>query len=239
MERDEFLDIPYSSPVKITRETIKRALAEAASKYARGKLVDIGCGTKPYEPLFRPFVETYFGVDFEGPAESNYGSATRADLYADCTATGLEAGSFDTLVSTQVMEHILDTAKYLAECHRLLRPGSFGIFTVPFAWQCHAEPYDFYRFTRYALDELFRRHGFEMVELRNLEGGYATLLQTRIVSQFLHTEKMAPWARKWRGLQRRVLVPWLNWKGLHLDRAFWNEKLCLNYFVVVRKVGPT
>jgi hypothetical protein len=94
----------YRLPIKITATLLRAELEQVANQYAQGRLVDIGCGPKPYEPIFSPYVTDYFGVDWEGASELHYGSATMADLYADCTNTGLDSESFDTLLSTQVME---------------------------------------------------------------------------------------------------------------------------------------
>jgi SAM-dependent methyltransferase len=146
--------ISYRSPIKITATLLKASLEQVAKQYAQGSLVDIGCGTKPYETVFSGYVTDYFGVDWEGASEVHYGAATKADLYADCTNTGLISESFDTLLSTQVMEHIYDTHAYLRECYRLLKKGGVGIFSVPFVWETHAEPFDYYRFTRYSLEAL-------------------------------------------------------------------------------------
>src|SRR5689334_12693616 len=99
----------YWSPIKIASELLWAKLEQVASLYAKGRLVDVGCGTKPYESLFTPYITEYVGVDSEGSSGLHYGSATRADVYTDCTNTKLEAESFDTLLSTQVIEHIYDT----------------------------------------------------------------------------------------------------------------------------------
>lgn len=224
----------YWSPVKITTELARRALAEAAPKYARGRLVDLGCGARPYEALFKPHVTSYFGVDFGATAGLHYGEATRADLLVDGTSTNLPAASFETLLCTQVLEHVYDTQAFLAECHRLLAPGGRAIFTVPFLFQCHAEPNDFYRFTPFALRRRFEEAGFFIAELKPLGGAYAALVQARILALHTREIKSLPYraARKAVNLAR---IPLLNWKALRLDRLFWNEKLCLNYLVVAAK----
>ncbi len=234
METTPASDRSYWSPMKITRETIDRSLAAAASKHARGRLLDLGCGTKPYEALFAPFVDSHFGVDFGGTTELHYGHATRADLLVDGTDTKLPSGSFETLLCTQVLEHVFETREFVAECHRLLAAGGVGIFTIPFVWQCHAEPNDFYRFTRYGIQRIFEEQGFKVLELSPAGGAYAAILQARITS--IHCRELT-------GLPRRIvrkfwnfaLIPFLNWKALHLDRFFWNDKLCLNYLLIVSK----
>jgi SAM-dependent methyltransferase len=226
--------ISYRSDIKITNELLWSGLKQAAKSYASGRLVDIGCGTKPYEQHFLPYVTQYFGVDWEPAAGVHYGSDTRADLFADCTDTKLEAESFDTLISTQVMEHIYDTHAYLRECNRLLKKGGVGIYTVPFVWQTHAEPYDYYRFTPYSLEKLFEQHGFAIEKIEPLGGAYAAVIQTKIISIYCRPSGFLPY-RIFRTIRNAFMIPLLNYMALRLDRLFWNGKLCLNYLVVVRK----
>jgi SAM-dependent methyltransferase len=234
VQKYEFINISYWSIIKICHQNLLNGISIAAQKYANGKLIDIGCGMKPYEKIFTPYICSYFGVDFAATVESNYGSFTKADLFADCTDTKLEAESFDTLLSTQVMEHIYDTKKYIAECFRLLKNGGTGIFTIPQTWQCHAEPYDFYRFTKHSLERLFLEQGFKILELRPLEGAYAAIIQTKIVSVYFRKRKHII-SKLLREFFRFVILPVLNLKALLLDKMFWNDKLCLNYILVVRK----
>lgn len=234
MDNSQPVSRSYWSPTKIADELAFRCLAEAAPKHARGRLVDLGCGEKPFEALFAPHVASHFGVDFGATSLLHYGPATRADLLVDGAETKLPAGSFDTLLCTQVLEHVFDTEAFLAECHRLLSKGGKGIFTVPFLWQCHAEPNDFYRFTRHGLEKLFVERGFRVVELRPIGGAYAALIQTRIVSIHCREVRSLPY-RVLRKAWNFLLIPFLNWKALHLDGLFWNDKLCLNYLLVVAK----
>lgn len=226
--------VSYHSDVKIASEFLWAGLARAAVSHAEGRLVDLGCGTKPYEQLFLPHVTQYFGVDWEGASSAHYGSSTRADHYADCTDTKLEAESFDTLLSTQVMEHIYDTHAYLRESNRLLKKGGTGIFTVPFVWPTHAEPYDYYRFTQFSLERLFEQHGFVVEKIEPLGGAYATLMQMKITALYCRPSQNLPY-RIFRTIRNAVMIPIINFMALRLDRMIWNEKLCLNYAVIVRK----
>ena len=231
---DEFINISYCSPTKIARHNIVMAMCYAADKYARGNMIDIGCGNKPYQPIFQPFVDTYYGIDYLPTAAVNYGKNTKADLFVDCTDTKLESNKYDTILSTQVIEHIYDTQKYIVECHRLLKRGGIGIFTIPFLWQCHAEPCDYYRFTKYAIETQFREQAFEILELRPLEGAYAAIIQTKIVSLYLMPTKY--WViRLFQRILLMIYVPILNYLALHLDKYLYNDKLCLTYLLIVRK----
>jgi len=230
---DNFINISCWSEVNITRHNILKGL-KSAVKYASGRLIDVGCGTKPYESLFAPVVGSYLGVDYPQTMETNYGAQTKADIFAECLNTGLPDCSFDTLLSTQVMEHIYDTREFIRECNRILVPGGIGIFTIPFVWQCHSEPYDFYRFTKYSIRRLFSESGFEVLKIENLEGAYATLIQARIVS-LLAREHMNLFVKIICRLRNLLLIPYLNYKAIHLDRVFYSDKMCLNYLLIVRK----
>lgn len=231
---DEFIKISYFSPTKISRQNIVMAMCYAAQKYASGNMIDVGCGSKPYQPIFQPYVDTYFGVDYPPTATVNYGEKTKADLFVDCTDTKLEANSYDTILSTQVIEHIYDTKKYVAECYRILKKGGIGIFTIPFLWQCHAEPFDYYRFTKYAIERHFREQAFEILELRPLEGAYAAIAQTKIVSLYSMPAKylLTQLIRK---ILLLIYVPILNYLAFRFDKYLYNDKLCLTYLLIVKK----
>lgn len=114
--------------------------------------------------------------------------------------------------------------------------GGAGIFTVPFVWQTHAEPFDYYRFTEFSLDKLFTQHGFVIEKIEPLGGAYAALVQTKIISIYCRPSRFLPY-RIFRTLRNAVMLPILNFMALHFDRWLWNGKLCLNYLVIVRKPG--
>ena len=207
----------------------------AAPKYAKGKLIDIGCGLKPYEEIFRPFVSSYFGVDYKPSAESHYAGQTTADLDADYTYTGLDGDSFDTLLSTQMMEHVNDTNRYVKECRRLLKQGGMAIFTIPMSWRSNAEPHDYHRFTRYSLEKVFTENGFAVVELREVEGAFATTIQHLVVflSNRLGCKNIV--LRVVRKILSVTLFSGLNYLALKFDKTFWDEKFCPTFLLVVQK----
>lgn len=234
---DGFLKIPYWSPVKITRENLKRGLSYSRTKYAKGSLVDLGCGVKPYKAMFERVVEHYYGVDLKITAEKNYGEATKADLFADITNTGLPSEQFDTVFSTQALEHISDPKKLISEVVRLLKDGGICIMTIPMVWQLHSEPFDYFRFTKYGIKELFENNGLSILELFPLEGAYAALKQTKIVSLYLHCKKSNNFIEFCRKIRNLICIPLLNFLALKFDKIFYNDKLCLNYLVIAKKMA--
>ena len=96
-----------------------------------------------------------------------------------------------------------------------MKKGGIGIFTTPFLWQCYAETYDFYRFTRYSIQRLFSESGFEVLEIENLEGAYATLIRDRL-AYLLGREHNNLCIKIICRLRNLLLVPYLNFKALNL-----------------------
>ena len=64
--------------------------------------------------------------------------------------------AFDTVLCTEVLEHSPEPALLIAEIERVLEPGGKLIATVPFSARVHYAPYDYHRFSKYALAGMFR-----------------------------------------------------------------------------------
>ncbi len=159
----------------------RRLLLESLQKLSRhalrGRLLDVGCGRKPYHALFADHVESYWGVDFPVTMVNSYKSATQADAFANCLELPFQNDSFDTVLSTQVLEHVPDPRLLIAEMARVLRPGGVLILSAPMTWPLHEEPYDFYRYTTYGLKNLLHSNRFTVIEEIQRGGTILTLAQ--------------------------------------------------------------
>jgi SAM-dependent methyltransferase len=150
-----------------------QALERAASQYLKGKMLDIGCGIKPYADMMRPFVTEHIGVDYEGSLHSK----DNVDLLGTAYNIPAPDASFDSAICTSVLEHLEEPEQALRECYRVLKSGGVAIYSVPFIWHLHEEPRDFYRFSKYGLDYLFTKVGFEIIEINALSGFWGTFGQ--------------------------------------------------------------
>jgi SAM-dependent methyltransferase len=150
-----------------------RELARCGGQYLSGRMVDIGCGTKPYQKLLAPFVTEHVGVDREQP----FNAAARVDMVGSAYAIPAGDASFDCAISTAALEHLAEPEQALRECRRILKPNGIAVYTVPFFWHVHAAPWDFYRFTHFGLRHLFEKAGFEIIELKALSGFWVTFGQ--------------------------------------------------------------
>ncbi len=148
-------------------------LKQYASKYLSGRLIDIGCGTKPYKDLLAPYITGHIGIDHEETLHDK----SNIDRFGTAYDLPAEDGEFDSAICTAVLEHLEEPELALKECHRILKRGGVVIYSVPFIWHLHEEPRDFYRFSKYGLKYLFEKVGFEIIEIKALSGFWVTFGQ--------------------------------------------------------------
>jgi len=203
-----------------------RNLKEFAEKYVTGRLIDIGCGTKPYRELLKTYVTEHVGVDHS----ETYHIKDNIDLIG--TAYDIPTGdsSFNTALCTAVLEHLEEPEKALRECYRLLVPGGYALYSVPFIWHLHEEPRDFYRYTKYGLKYIFEKTGFEIVEIHPLSGFWVTFGQLLVYNIY----------RFHRGpLRYFPIIPAIGILiqvfSLILDKADKTSQWTWMYFVIARK----
>ncbi len=204
----------------------QKHLLECARIYLSGRMIDIGCGSKPYRELLAPYVDEHVGVDHQATLHDK----SQIDLMSDCYSIPVADGSFDSAVCTAVLEHLEEPEQALRECHRVLKEGGTAIYTVPFIWHLHEEPRDFYRFTKYSLQYLFDKTGFDVVELRALSGFWVTFGQLLVYN--MHRCNRGP--LKW---LRIIDVIGLVMQGAAylLDCVDKKERWTWMYLVVARK----
>ena len=166
-------------PRWIHRVHLEAALGDLAAR-ADGLLLDVGCGLRPYERLFAGRIRRYVGADWPGHADR-----ARPDVVADALALPVRSGVVDTLLATELMEHLPSADRFLEEAARVLRPGGTLLLTVPFLEPLHEEPRDFFRFTPHGLRALLERHGFACDLVRG-RGGWWSVALGSFVSQALY-----------------------------------------------------
>ncbi|WP_416437476.1 class I SAM-dependent methyltransferase [Phnomibacter sp. MR] len=170
-----------SHPLYLTRRVLLESL-ESHAVSLNGKLLDFGCGAKPYQSLFS--VDQYIGVDFQGEGHDH--SNEQIDVYYDGKTLPFDNESFDSIFSTEVFEHVFNLSEMLKELNRVLKPGGQMLITCPFAICEHEQPNDFARYTSFAIRHLLQEHGFEVVHQEKLGTAVQALWQMRITYWNLH-----------------------------------------------------
>ena len=134
---------------------------KALGSYVKGKVLDIGCGTKPYESVYA--ADQYVGLEYDTPENRE---RKNADYFYDGNKFPFNNEEFDTAVANQVFEHVFNPNEFLFEINRILRVNGMLLITVPFVWDEHEQPRDFARYTSFGLSALLQKSGFEIVEHR-------------------------------------------------------------------------
>lgn len=156
------------NPFYLSRRELAAAIEEDA-QLMKGRLLDVGCGTMPYKRLFTS-AEDYVGMEING-------SSKKADVYYDGRSFPFKDAEFDSILSTQTLEHSFHPEEFVRECARTLKPGGLFLLTVPFMWNEHEAPFDFARYSSFGLKALLERNGFEILKRRKLCQGPLAIAQ--------------------------------------------------------------
>jgi SAM-dependent methyltransferase len=132
------------------REPLARWLEEEGRGVRGLRVLDVGCGVKPYYPYFAS-ADAYVGVDV--------GGNPNADLEGSVEALPVEDGAYDVVLCLQVLEHVDDPDRAVRELHRVTRPGGRVLASTHGTQVYHPHPGDHWRWTHTGLERLFARNG--------------------------------------------------------------------------------
>lgn len=163
----------FYNPSFIIRKSLFKAIRDYAH-YMRGRMLDFGCGSRPYENLFS--VDEYIGVDIVACGHDHCDS--KIDAYYDGNHIPFPDKHFDSVFSSEVFEHIFNPDEILSEIFRVTIPGGRFLLTTPFIWEEHEAPYDFARYTSFGLEQLLSRHGFRLIKQKKTTTSLETIIQS-------------------------------------------------------------
>ncbi len=197
-----------------TKEVIKYAL-----KFIKGRTLDLGAGQAKYKPLIEQAADEYVTFDLV-PGKN-------IEVVGEITATGFPNESFDTIICTQVFEHIPVPWQAVKEIGRLLKSGGIVILTAPFLCPYHADPCDYFRYTPEGLTSLLKNEGFEIVEADSYGRMFLTL------AEFFRLSFFSPYKKKRWGSNR--LMNLINRWARFLNQFSQNQSIYAASYVVARK----
>jgi SAM-dependent methyltransferase len=174
---------------RLVADLVAEFYGRAFATHARGRLLDMGCGKAPFFEAYRSHVSTVECIDWvQGPHGSDY-----LDQACDLTGTIPYAdGSFDTILLSDVLEHLPEPMNCWLEMNRLLDTGGKVLLNVPFYYQIHEAPHDYYRYTEFALKRFAEASGFKVEELTSIGGALEVLAD--LTAKLLAGVKLAPLA---------------------------------------------
>jgi SAM-dependent methyltransferase len=143
---------------------------ERALPYARGQLLDVGCGSMPFAELFEGRVSRYWGTDLQGSPDLG---APRPVAYSRAEALPFRDRSFDTLLALAMFTYLPEPRRMLDEAHRVLRPGGTLLLECLQMGPLYPRHVDYYRYTRHGAAYLLQASGFEPLEFIVVGGLWA------------------------------------------------------------------
>lgn len=157
------------------RILLKKYIQQFGS-YITGKMLDVGAGeTDRYARYFKYSERVTTDVQ---PGEN-------VQVVAEAHDMPFDNASFDSVVCTQVLEHVPNQWKVVAEIGRVLKSGGYALISVPQTAELHEEPHDYWRYTKYGLIQLFTENGFDIVGIEQ-EGGFYTLMAQQRIHYCIH-----------------------------------------------------
>lgn len=216
--------------------SIANAILSFSKSLPHGKRVlDVGCGLRPYEDFFSH--TSYIGIDVESSGRANSGK--RVDYFFDGINIPLTSNSFDAVICTEVLEHAINPDALLIEINRVLKPGGKLFLTVPFMWGLHELPYDFRRYTSVGIQSIIEKSNFRVLNFSKLTTGVSAIkmLISSETSNFINNIA----AQNFRNTFRFRLIMWLQNKLLTLIYLMWNnilifDRIYIDNLVIAEKI---
>lgn len=176
------------NPFFIIRKGIYRGIEKKAN-IVSGRVLDFGCGSKPYKSLFN--YDQYIWIDIEiswhKHDASGIGQNTSdVDVYYDWRKIPFEDNSFDAIFSSETFEHIFNLPEILLELNRVLIKDWVMLITIPFVWEEHEIPFDFWRYSRYGIEDVLAKAWFTVTSIDATTNYVETIFQLT-TNYLLHT----------------------------------------------------
>ena len=197
-------------------------------QHAKGKLLDLGCGKVPLYIAYKDYVSDNICVDWENTLHKN----EYLDFECDLTkALPFTDGEFDTIILSDVLEHIPEPEDLWKEMSRILSIGGKVIMNVPFYYWLHEQPHDYYRYTKFALQRFVEGSGLRLIQLDSI-GGTPEIMADIFAKNILHVPKI--------GRPLAMFAQWLTMSfistkfGKKVSEAN-NDIFPLAYFLIAEK----
>lgn len=142
-------------------------------EFAHGKLLDLGCGKAPLYATYSPLVDDAILADWANSLHEN----KLLDVECDITKKlPFNDSEFDTIILSDVLEHVPNPIDLTLELKRILKPGGLVLMNVPFMYWVHEAPYDYHRYTEFMLRKMVEDANMRVIKLDAIGGGWVVLI---------------------------------------------------------------
>jgi SAM-dependent methyltransferase len=194
-----------------------------------GKLLDVGCGDKPYQVWLNLDKVKHIGIDIYPSSQADF-------VIENDQNYPFENNYFDIVLCTQVLEHTGNINNTLKEIRRILQQGGLLILSVPFIYNQHGAPSDYRRFSIYGIENLLKKN-YEFLEVKS-QGGIGSTTGLLLLNWIQQNMNLYKPTRLLKGLLLPVWIIFcllINVLGYLLDKFDKTNSFYSNVFAVVRK----
>lgn len=161
----------FLNPFYLARKGLRESILEVRNEI-QGSLLDVGCGMQPYKDFFQ--ISSYTGMEIDNEMSRKRNSA---DIFYDGITFPVEDNSYDSILMSQVLEHVFEPDLFLKEVHRSLKPGGKALITVPFIWDEHEQPWDYARYSSFGLKHILKKHNLQIISYKKINPGLSAICQ--------------------------------------------------------------
>ena len=213
---------------RLVADLTAEAYSNNLRQHTKGKLLDLGCGKVPLFSAYKDYVTDNICVDWKNTLHKN----VHLDFECDLTQTLPFADEeFDTIIFSDVLEHIPTPEHIWKEMSRILATGGKIIMNVPFYYCLHETPHDYFRYTEFELRRLVEDSGLRLVLLSPI-GGAPEVMADIFAKNILHVA----------GIGRSIAL-FIQWLTLSFIRTKFGKKISeasrdhfpLAYFLIAEK----
>jgi SAM-dependent methyltransferase len=164
-------EIKPSNQVGIKSKRMANYIANFYSKvipkYANGLLLDLGCGQAPLLDFYSKYVEKVICADWKNSIHDQ----SIVDVFCDLNEPlDFATDTFDTVILSDVLNHLKDPELALREIHRILKPNGVLLFNTPFLYNLNEEPYDFGRYSTHKFEFWAAKYNFKTIQIETFGG---------------------------------------------------------------------
>lgn len=211
---------------RFAADLVAKHFDEHLRHHVRGRLIDLGCGKVPLYGSYKEYVTECICADWQNTIHTNPFLDIQCDLNQPLP---FDNSQFDTIILSDVLEHISQPNSLWSEMHRILRPGGKIILNVPFFYKLHEIPHDYFRYTKYALLNFANASGFKVVLLTEI-GGLPEILTDLLGKSVAHATVIG------KAFSRLIQFMGKFFIGSKLSKKT-QEHFPLGYFMIVEKLS--
>lgn len=180
--------------------------------YIRGRTLDLGAGREKYKRIIEGCCDKYISLD----------AFTNVDVVGDALSIPFRESVFDTVICTEVIEHVSKPWVVVHESNRVLKEGGHFLLSTPFLYPYHPEPKDYFRYTSEGLRALLEDACFTVVAIQSMGG--EKLVFVEYLGRMMKDTRF-----------KRGLMCGLYWLIARLEPKGSERLNTPNHFVVARK----